>query len=394
MRRTRRARWWRRLGGERERVITDASPTADGGLYVVSWASSGVRSGEGRDGFLTRLDDTGAVVWEFAWRDSRRPMAVTVTPAGPVAAGSSITPDPDRPDEDPPAWLAAFTADGDRRWELAYPNGTGDSFETVVATSAGVVAGGRTGRYAARTPDARERIYGTSDWLLAADGEDGTERWRERYFGTDCVSLLADGTDTLRFVGGSRVVWVASDGAEERSRYYYAETGSSDTLDSIAPGHRDGESVVAGKAWEASAANDARLLVIDDTGEPLLDRHAGLADWSNFGKDAVAVDDGYLLSGTTLLDGCSLPWLAWFDRDGTQQEFRFVVRDPDSTPELTDAGDGAPGVPESPESHPIVGRHAAVDVLVPTPDGLFAVYNERDRSQSPEQRQTWIGYLA
>ncbi|ELZ95791.1 hypothetical protein C440_05862 [Haloferax mucosum ATCC BAA-1512] len=32
--------------------------------------------------------------------------------------------------------------------------------------------------------------------------------------------------------------------------------------------------------------------------------------------------------------------------------------------------------------------------FVPTQDGLFVVYNERDRSQSPERRRTWVGYLS
>lgn len=393
MTRDRRVRWWQRLGAERERVITDAAPTGHGGLYVGGWYETGARSGDGQGGFLTRIDTAGTVTWEFVWEDKRRPKAVTATPAGPVAAGASVG---SETDENAPAWLASFTADGDRRWEQEYPNGVGDSFETVVATPDGVVAGGSTGRYTKRTPDAWGRVYGTRDWLLAADIDDGTERWRESYYGNDCLSLVADGAAELRFVGGSRVAWVASDGTEEHSQYYYAETGSSDTLDSIAPGHRDGDSVIAGKAWEGSEANQARLLVIDAEGEILLDRVTGLADWSNFGQAAVALEDGYALSGTTLLDGCSLPWLVRFDEGGDPQDVHCVVRQsgPTADPELTSDPDSEAGVPECPDGQPIAGRHAAVDALVPTQDGLFVVYNERDRSQSPEHRRTWVGYLS
>ncbi|AFO57621.1 hypothetical protein [Natrinema sp. J7-2] len=387
-------RWWQRLGAERERVAEDAAPTDQGGLYVVGWFETGARSGDGQGGFLTRVDTAGTVDWEFVWRDGRRPKGVTVTPAGPVVAGTTIGSDMDT-DGDPPAWLASFATDGDRRWEQGYPNGDGDTFETVVATPDGVVAGGRTGRYSERTPRSWERVYGTKDWLLAAAVDDGTERWRESYYGNDCKSLLADGMDRLRYVGGERVVWVASDGTEERSQYYYAETGSSDTLDSIAPGQRDGVSVIAGKAWEGSATNQARILVIDSDGESLLDRATGLPDRSNFGKDAVALDDGYLLSGTTLFEGCALSWLVRFDEGGDSQDCCFVVRQSGATadPELTRARNSESGLPARPDGQPIAGHHAAVDTLVPTQDGIFVVYNEHDQSQSPEHRRTWIGYL-
>ncbi|ELZ05036.1 hypothetical protein C482_02741 [Natrialba chahannaoensis JCM 10990] len=395
MRHTVTEEWWQRLGGERERVITDGSPTGDGGLYVVGWIETGPRRGDGQGGFLTRMDTVGTVTWEFSWSDTRRPRAVTVTPTGPVVAGKTSAAETGRSDEETPAWIASFTTDGDRRWEHGYPNGDGDSFETVVATPDGVVAGGSTGKYTKRTPDSWERVYGTRDWLLAVDIEDGTERWSESYYGNDCTSLVADGTDELRYVGGSRVVWIASDGTEERSQYYDAETGSSDTLDSIAPGHRAGDSVIAGKAWEDQEWNPARLLVIDADGEIVLERFPGLPGWSNFGKDAVTNEDGYLLSGTTLLDNCSLPWLTCFTEFGDPMDFRFVVRDPGPTtdPALRIADHKSGGIPISPEGYPVTGRHAAVDVLVSTQDGLFVVYNEHDKSQSPEQRKTWIGYL-
>ncbi|SEQ51455.1 hypothetical protein [Natrinema salaciae] len=396
MRRDVTVRWWQRLGAERERVVTDAASTGHGGLYVVGRYEAGARRGDGTGGFLTRIDATGAVSWEYSWSDQRRPTAVTATPAGPVAAGVTVGSDTDRSDEETPAWLASFTASGDRRWERDYPNGVGDGFETVVAIPGGVVAGGHTGEYTRRTPDSWERVYGTRDWVLAADLDDGTERWRESYYGNDCLSLVAGRTGTLRFVGGSRVVWIAGDGTVERSRYYYAETGSSDTLESIAPSHRDGDSVVAGKAWEGSTANQARILVIDTRGEILLDRSLGLPNRSNFGQDAVALDDGYVLSGTTLFDGCSLPWLVRFDGDGGLRDFRFVVRPPGATPEpeLTHPNDDGSGVPTSPDGHPVAGRYADADVLVPVLDGLFVVYNEHDRSKLPEHRQTWIGYLS
>ncbi|MFC7072877.1 hypothetical protein ACFQJ7_13620 [Halovenus rubra] len=390
------AQWWRRSGTERERLITDAALAPDDGLYVVGWLDENERAGDGFGGFLQRLLPDGTVEWEYCWDETRRPKAVTVTSNGPVVAGASLSGDTDESEEKLPAWLASVTTDGVCRWEQGYPNGDGDTFETVVTTPDGVVAGGRTGRYTKRAPDSWERVYGTSDWLLAADIDDGTERWRESYHGNDCVSLLADGMDSPRYVGGSRVVWIASDGTEKHSQYYYAETGSSDTLDSIAPGQRDGDSVIAGKAWEGSAANQARLLVIDSEGERLLDRATGLPDRSNFGKDAIALDDGYLFSGTTLFDGCALPWLVRFDKSGNPEDASCIVRQsgPTADPELTSVSTTDAGIQEHPDGHPIGGRHAAVDTLVPTQDGLFVVYNEHDQSQSPEHRRSWIGYLS
>ncbi|ELZ08397.1 hypothetical protein C479_13698 [Halovivax asiaticus JCM 14624] len=360
--------WWTRLGSERERFGTDAALAGDDGLYAVGWYDVGDRTGDGFGGFLQRLGPGGTVDWEYPWGRNRRPKAVTVTPSGPVVAGKSLSTDTDQPEEDPPSWLASMTTAGVRRWEQEYPSGSGDSFETVVTAPDGVVAGGQTGSYSRRSPDSWERVYGSSNWLLAADVDDGSERWRERCAGTDCKSLVADEPGTLRYVSGSAVTWVSPNGATEHSEYYYAETGSSDTLDSIAPHEhgsatngpmdsdqpRAGASVIAGKAWERSDANDARLLVIDADGEILLDRATGFAATSNFGRDAIALDDGYLLSGTALYGGGSLPWLAWFDTDGTLTDYRFVVRAPDSAPELVSATpDGPTGYPhrKSPRRH-------------------------------------------
>ncbi|WP_363466728.1 hypothetical protein [Halogeometricum borinquense] len=393
--------WWTRLGSERERFVTDAALAGDNGLYAVGWYDVGDRTGDGFGGFLQRLSPSGTVDWEYRWDRKRRPKAVTVISDGPVVAGESLSVDTDQSEEESPAWLASMTAGGVRRWEQEFPSGSGDTFETVVATPDGVVAGGQTGSYSQRSPRSWERVYGTRDWLLAADADDGTEHWRERYAGNDCKSLVADETGALRYVSGSSVAWVSPDGTKEHSKYYYAETGSSDTLDSIASHEqglattgsvdsdrdRAGVSVIAGKAWERSETNDARLLVINVDGEILLDRAIGFAATSNFGRDAIALDDGYLLSGTALFGNGSLPWLAWFDTDGTLTDYRFVVRAPDSAPELVSAGfDG-------PAGYPIASHHADVDHLVPTRNGLFVVYNEHNRSQNPAHRQSWIGSL-
>ncbi|ELZ95858.1 hypothetical protein C440_06197 [Haloferax mucosum ATCC BAA-1512] len=393
--------WWTRLGSERERFVTDAVPTGDDGLYAVGWYDVGDRTGDRFGGFLQRLSPRGTVDWEFYWDRTRRPRAVTAAPDGPIVAGKSLSANTQKSEEEPPAWLASVTGAGVRRWEREYPFGSGDSFETVDTTPGGVVAGGQTGGYSRRSPGSWERVYGTREWLLAADADDGTEHWRERYAGNDCKSLVADERGGLRYVGGSSVTWISSDGTKEHSEYYYADTGSFDTLDSIAPHEQDidtndamdsdqphvGASVIAGKAWEGSDANDARLLVIDSDGEILLDRATGFAATSNFGRDAIALDDGFLLSGTALCGDGSLPWLAWFDADGALTDYRFVVRAPDSAPELVAS------VPSGPAGYPIASHHADVDRLVPTRNGLFVVYNERDRSKSPEHRQCWVGFL-
>lgn len=404
---------WYRLGSERERVVAGSAPAADDGAFVVGWSLSsgrrgdsagsgdGRRDGSDRTGFLANVAQTGDVHWEHTFDPGVIPEAVAVTADGPVVAGASYSSGPAASGADRSAWLAAFAPAGGRRWERGYPNGVADTFEAVVATSDGVVAGGQTGEFVARWPDGRDPVLGTDAWLLAVDPADGTERWRAGYHGECCRSIQVDESGGLRFVDGSRVVWVDPDGTEVRSEYYYADTGSSDRLEHIAPvdgsetrigngtetGDGPGGSIVAGDAREAAAADDARLLVLDAEGAVRVDRAVGFTDGTEFGRAVVSLVDGdvrFLLAGSALLDDGLLPWLAWIDARGEVRDHRFVVRPPDGEPTLVDVGG------DDPAELVVPGRHADVECLVPTVDGFLAAYNEHDRGVAPERRRTWI----
>ncbi|SDN47299.1 outer membrane protein assembly factor BamB family protein [Haloarchaeobius iranensis] len=216
-----------------------------------------------------------------------------------------------------------------------------------------------------------------------------------------CRSLVADDTGAVRYVTNARVCWLVLDGSEAHTEYYYADRGSFDRLDSIAAidasddaelsyaadRATDHASVITGNAWEGSETNDARLLVVDRDGGVLLNRAVGFANTTNVGRDAVGTADGYLLSGTAVVGDGSLPWLAWFDTDGECQRHRFPVRAPHAAPDLLST-DGA-----APQGYPREGHLGDVDCLRPTDDGLFVVYNERDRSGALDLRQPWLGYV-
>ncbi len=168
------------LLGDKTTAPSDLTVMPDGGAIIV-----GARN---QNGWLARVDGTGALMWERQLGGDQSEAINTVTPdpsGGFVAAGGTRSRGLGGWD----AWLVRFDASGEVLWDRTYGGAEGDLFWKVRPVPDGGYVGGM---YTESTADG-----GWAGALLRMDG-DGFLMWQRQYGNEDSQYLwvavpLADG---------------------------------------------------------------------------------------------------------------------------------------------------------------------------------------------------------
>ncbi len=170
-------------------VASSVAVVSDGGIVI---AGSTMPDGEKNDGFVAKLDDTGAILWAYAFGDelSEQFQAVRATrDGGVIAAGYRSDWWPELRNTD--GIVVKYDANGLPQWEGTYGGDNNDEATSIVEVDDGYVLIGSTNSYGEAT------VYSSDIWV-AKLSLGGTLQWNRAYggggnnYGTD-IRALDDG---------------------------------------------------------------------------------------------------------------------------------------------------------------------------------------------------------
>lgn len=281
-------------GGGNE-VFFDAVPTADGFL-LVGTAEQGSYGSEQWDGWLVKVNESGAVEWERTVGGSGAEVftSVVATDDGFVVGGMANA--SSRYGGNSARWLVSIGPDGERRWGDTYePDGGFARIEGLSRTGTGdVIAVGGSG-------------------ALRVEPTDGESVWRQTYGNAAVVTGIVrtgdgyalSGTGTAKSsVLDGWLAMLAANGSLRWERHYVREGFNRPEALAVTSG---GEYVLGGRS-DADGTSEIPAWVVgtDATGDVAFERYL---------RDSTA--DGWVFGmtggpdGSTVLAGKSIPGSGW-----------------------------------------------------------------------------------
>jgi enterochelin esterase-like enzyme len=187
-----------------DRVYGVASD-GDGGAFLAGYSSGVVGSAASagdKDIVITRVDAAGTVLWssQFGSPGEDKAFAAAPAPDGGVyvggTAGGAMPGSASAGGYD--AWVAEYSADGERLWLQQFGTGETDQVSALAAGASGVVAAGFTGGTLG------EASAGGNDAFVAAFTADGSSEWLTQTgtSGDDRAAALVAGADQRILVAG------------------------------------------------------------------------------------------------------------------------------------------------------------------------------------------------
>ncbi len=255
--------WDKTFGGSDHDQVTAVQQTKDGGYVLAGYTRS---FGAGiDDAWLIKTDENGNLVWDktFGGVNDDGAFAVQQTTdngyilAGYTATGVGVC----------DAWLIKTDADGNKVWDNTYGGVNNDVSRMVQQTGdGGFILAGSTDSYGAGGYDA---------WLIKTDGN-GNKVW-DRTFG-----------------------------------------GSNDDHSIAVKLSNDGGYVQAGWTRSPEVNGDAWVIKTDGNGNKVWERSFGGSNSESFSGVQQTIDNGYILTGSTLSFGAGNvdAWLIKTDANG------------------------------------------------------------------------------
>lgn len=329
--------WQKALGGTSDDNITHAFTGPDGSSVlcgqVVSVNGDVTGNHGGYDGWITKLDASGNLVWQKAYGGTKGDgiFSIKQTADGYIMAGYNISNDGDATSNHGSAdgWVIKTDNWGIIQWQKSIGGTKEDVFDAVtITTDGGYILAGRS---FSNDGDLTQN-YGLTDGWLVKLNSGGTIQWQQIYGGSNAEYIMdvvetdnhdfifggltksSNGNLSLNY--GNNDAWVGRvSGANGTLLWNYNYGGSGDDIIMSICKVTDGSNSIAAVGTTDSpndynvsgnhGDNDIWMITFDETN--------GIYTWGNcFGgsafDDAVSVkttfDKGYIIAATTMsLDG-------------------------------------------------------------------------------------------